>query len=144
MTSQSLNADSIRPIIYGYLTERWQGIYQNSHNAFVVPNIGRTACFVESSDTQDGRTRIDIRAPILLDIPPSPALFKLVALNATNWNFGALSMYEEDGLNLEFDYAVLADGISSSLLNYFVQTIAQTADNLGPKLQSDYGGRFIY
>src|SRR5215831_6543799 len=103
----SMTADSVRPLIQGYLAERWQGIYQNSHGAFIVPNMGRTACFVEPGDTKDGRVRVNIHAPILLNVPRSAALFELVALNATNWNFGALSMYEEDGLNLEFDYAIL-------------------------------------
>jgi|tagenome__1003787_1003787.scaffolds.fasta_scaffold20899753_2 hypothetical protein len=64
-------------------------------------------------------------------------------MNATSWNFGALSLYEEDGLNLEFNYALLADGLSSSTLNYLVQVIAATADDLAPKLQVTYGGRFL-
>ena len=144
MMAQELNADQIRPILLGYLRERWQDVYENGRGAIIVPNLGRTACFVEPGDTKDGRTRIDIRAPILLAIPPSPALFQLVALNATNWMFGALSMYEEDGLNLEFDYAVLADSTSASSLNYLVELIARTADDLAPTFQSQYGGRFLY
>ncbi len=144
MTVGPVNAESIRATILGYLNERWRGVYANNHNALVVPNMGRTACFVEPSDTKDGRVRLNIRSPILLDMPPSPALFEMVALNATNWAFGALSLYEEDGLNLEFDYAVLADGLTSTALNYLVQMVATTADGLAPKLQSQFGGRFLY
>lgn len=138
-----MNAASVRSLIASYLNERWRGVYENGRGAFIVPNMGRTACFVEPTDLADGRTRINVRAPILLGLPPSPALFELVALNATSWNFGALSVYEEDGFNLEFDYAVLADGLSSSTLNYLVQVVAATADDLAPKLQATYGGRFL-
>jgi hypothetical protein len=143
MTIGSVNADRMRDVILGYLNERWQGVYQNQHGAFIVPSIGRTACFVEATDTPDGYVRLNIRAPILLSVPPSAELFKLVALNATNWNIGALSVYEEDGLNVEFDYSILADGISSRILNYLVQTVASTADDLAPKLQAQFGGRFV-
>ena len=143
MTPESMSADAIRPVIFGYLTDRWQGVYENKHGAMIVPNIGHTACFVEISDTSDNRTRVNIHAPILLGVPPSPSLFRLVALNATNWTFGALSVYEEDGLNLEFDYAVLADGLSSAVLNYLVHVIAQTAGSLAPDLHRDFGGRFL-
>jgi hypothetical protein len=141
--SAPMTAQGMLPVIQSYLNERWQGVYQNSSGAFIVPNLGRTACFVELSDTHDGRVRIDIRAPILLDVPRSSALFELVALNATSWQFGALSMYEENGLVVEFDYAILADGVSSFMLNYLVQLIASTADDLAPKLQKDFGGRFL-
>lgn len=144
MTAQSLNAEQIRPVLHGYLNERWQDVYENGRGALIVPKIGRTACFIEPGDTKDGRIRIDVRAPILLGLTPSSALFQLVALNATNWMFGALSMYEEDGLNLEFDYAVLADSINSSVLNYLVELISRTADDLAPKFQREYGGRFLY
>jgi hypothetical protein len=144
MTLESMSADAIRPVIFGYLTDHWQGVYQNSHGALIVPDIGHTACFVEPSETRDGRTRVNIRAPILLGVPPSPELFRLVALNATNWAFGALSIYEEDGLNLEFDYAVLADGLSSAVLNYLVQVISETARSLAPDLKNEFGGRFLH
>src|SRR5690242_17199236 len=128
MTFGQLDAAAVRNMLAGYLAERWRGVYENGRGALIVPNMGRTACFVEPTDLPDGRTRVNVRAPILLGVPPSPALFDLVALNATSWNFGALSMYEEDGLNLEFDYALLADGLSSSTLNYLVEVVAATAD----------------
>jgi hypothetical protein len=143
MSIGPINAASVRSLLASYLNERWQGVYENGRGALIVPNMGRTACFVEPTDLPDGRTRVNVRAPILLEIPPSPALFELVALNATSWNFGALSMYEEDGLNLEFDYALLADGLSSSTLNYLVQVVGTTADDLAPKFQATYGGRFL-
>jgi len=143
LATGTMDAHGMQSVIQGYLTERWQGVYQNAHGAFIIPNFGHTACFVELTDTKDGRVRLNIRSPILLDLPRSAALFELVALNATNWNFGALSIYEENGLHLEFDYAVLADGITSSTLNYLVQLIASTANNLASKLQSEHGGRFL-
>lgn len=143
MTATSITAAAMRPVIFGYLSDRWQGVYENKHGALIVPNMGHTACFVELSDTSDSRTRVNIHAPILLGVPPSAGLFRMVALNTTNWTFGALSTYEEDGLNLEFDYAVLADGLSSAVLNYLVQVVAQTADNLATSLQADFGGRFL-
>jgi hypothetical protein len=77
MTIGSVKADRMRGVILGYLNERWQGVYQ--HGAFIVPSIGRTACFVEATDTPDGYVRLNIRAPILLSVPPSAELFKLVA-----------------------------------------------------------------
>jgi hypothetical protein len=143
MTIGPMDSAAVRKLLASYLNERWQGVYENGRGALIVPNMGRTACFVEPTDLPDGRARINVRAPILLGVPRSPALFELVALNATNWTFGALSMYEEDGLNLEFDYSVLADGVTSSMLNYLVHIIASTADGLAPKLQATYGGRFL-
>jgi len=144
MTTGSLNAETIRPILRRYLEEEWQGVYENKRGAIIVPNLGKTACFVDPTDTKDGRTRVDVRAPIVVGVPRSPALFELVALNATSWTFGALSMYEEDGLNVEFDFAILADGLTASALNYYVRLISSTADNLAGMFQEQYGGRFVY
>jgi hypothetical protein len=114
MTTSSLNAETMRPVLRRFLEEQWHGVYENGRGAVIVPNLGRTACFVEPSDTNDGRTRVNVRAPVVMGAPRSPALFELIALNATNGNFGALSLHEEDGLNVEFDFTILADGLTSA------------------------------
>jgi hypothetical protein len=144
MTTSSLNAETMRPVLRRFLEEQWHGVYENGRGAVIVPNLGKTACFVEPTDTDGGRTRVNVRAPVVVGVPRSPALFELIALNATNWNFGALSLYEDDGLNVEFDFAILADGLTATALNYYVAVISNTADNLATMIRDQFGGRFLY
>ena len=139
MATSSLNADTMRPILRCYLEEQWQRVYENGRGAIIVSNLGKTACFVEPTDAKDGRTRVNVRSPIVAGVPRSPAFFELIALNATNWTFGALSTYEEDDLNVEFDLAILADGLTSAALNYYVREISSTADSLATMFHDQFG-----
>jgi len=132
--------------VYGkqWLQERWNGVYSNQHGSLVVPHLDKTAGFVDFSDTPDGYTRVNIHAPILLDVNATSEMFKYVALNGTNWRFGALSVYDEDGINIEFDYSLLGEGMTGGQLNYLVQLVSQTALHLIDQLQPEFGGRPIY
>jgi|tagenome__1003787_1003787.scaffolds.fasta_scaffold20899753_3 hypothetical protein len=50
MTIGPMNAGAVRSVLSGFLNERWSGIYENGRGAFMVPGMGRTACFVEPTD----------------------------------------------------------------------------------------------
>ncbi len=139
-----MSSAEVRAQCEQWLNERWQGVYSNQHGALIVPNMGKTACFVECSDTPDGLTRVNIHAPILMNINTTPDVFRLVALNGANWRFGALSLYEEDGVHMEFDYSLLGEGLTGGELNFFVDLIAKTADDMVDRLQPLVGGRPVY
>lgn len=64
MTAGSMSVDSLRNIVSNYLNERWQGVYQNSRGAYIVPNMGNTACLIEIVELADSRLCLDIHSTL--------------------------------------------------------------------------------
>lgn len=52
--------------------------------------------------------------------------------------------YLEEQWQRVFDFAILADGLTSAALNYYVRVISSTADNLVTMFHDQFGGRFLY
>jgi hypothetical protein len=143
----TMNAFELRSRCDEWLNERWQGVYQNQHGVTIVPHMGKTACFIEVSDTHDGLTRINVHAPILADVHATPEMYQFIATHAGDWTFGAMTLYLENDVppvNIEFEYSLLGETTTSEQLNYFVETVARTASDLVDTLQPAFGGRTIY
>jgi hypothetical protein len=144
MTAESMNADSLRNLVSSYLNERWQGVYQNSRGACIVPDMGNTSCLIDVVEAAESRLCLDIHAPIILAIPPSAELFEIVALSANNWDFGALNLFTDGGAHvLEFKYVLVVESISSSLLNFLVNHVGATASQLAVDYRDAFGGRLV-
>ncbi|HZM55970.1 MAG TPA: hypothetical protein VFC03_13190 [Acidimicrobiales bacterium] len=127
------------------LNGRWKGVYSNQQGVLIVPHIGTTACFVEALDTAYGVTRVNIRAPILLQLKESPELYGVVAFSNVNHSFGAIMLtIENDLANLDFDYSILGEDVTAERLNFFVEYVVRTSVQLAHELRPAFGGRTVY
>jgi hypothetical protein len=83
-----------------------------------------------------------INIPFLLEVAPSPEVFRHVALHADDWHFGHLSATETgDGLKLWLTHSLLGDYLDVEELKTAVATMASTADQLDDELRAKFGGR---
>jgi len=90
--------------------------------------------------------RVDIWAFVLIDVPRSPGLFKWVATEGQNWNFGGAKVkLNDDGLaHLIFSYAISGSTLDPGELKNAALMVARTANNLDEDLQKRFGGkRFV-
>lgn len=133
--------------IGSWLNVRWNGVYANASGALIIPNIGKTACIVEVSETPDGLSRVFLQAPVLQGVRATAALMQDVATNATAWLYGAIGINEDDTpgyVNVQFEYPIPGRLLDADALNFFVAIVAQSAQSLIERMQPVHGGTTVY
>lgn len=130
-----------------YLSQMFTGVYTNSQNAIIIPNIDIIAIFVDLEPVGDGHIRLSVRAPLVMDLNPTNELLTYVGANAGQYKFGYLSTYMEDGqppVTAEFEFAQIASHLSWPVLDASISIVASTACELARDIRNRFGGRFIY
>ena len=86
---------------------------------------------------------VDVFAPVLLDVKPSPELWEYVAKNTDNWIFGHLSAEPTDDgtVTLILSHRLLGDYLDPEELKTAVGGIAVSADEVDDELRQRFGGR---
>lgn len=102
---------------------------------------GSTGCRVTFHEV--GRvTLVNLSAPILFDLPLTPALYEEVARRTGKFRFGSICLREEDGKgNLFFEGALVGDTLEEDELMFPLVAIVTTADRLDDEYRSRFGGR---
>ncbi|PFG18544.1 YbjN domain-containing protein [Serinibacter salmoneus] len=105
---------------------------------------GSARCFVKVREsTEDGPIIINITAPLLFDVPATPALYEYIALHADDYVFGHLSALraeDADKVHIYFTHQLLGDYLDHDELDYAVGAVMTTADDLDDTLQVQFGG----
>jgi hypothetical protein len=90
------------------------------------------------------RSLVLVSAPILREVPPSPALFEWVARNGgTRW-FGHVEVYDdrEPGkVSLFFSHTLLGDYLDEKELAAALWGVLQGADEWDDQLKAQFGGK---
>ena len=108
---------------------------------------GSARVFVRVREQQLGddssRTLVDLSAPVLFGVSPTPELWEYVALNADNWIFGHLWAAKDDDGNvtLILSHRLLGDFLDPEELKSAVAGLAITAEEVDDKLAEQFGGR---
>jgi hypothetical protein len=124
---------------------QFEGVYVNRHGAIIVP-FDKTVVFVEVTDVFTDNGRVNVRAPVLLDLGLTPEVTRHVAVNGGNFLFGALSFYAEgdaDTATLEFDYSLFGETVDESVLVAAVWLAVGSATKIQEDLRPRFGGRSI-
>jgi hypothetical protein len=124
-----------------YLTDLI-GVFEVDRHGDFTFQIGSARVFVSVGELSNDRTYIGITVPLLFEVPPSPEVFKHIALHADDWIFGHLSAVEHDtGVNIFFSHRLLGDYLDPEEFRGALIAVAGTSDQLDNELQAQFGGR---
>jgi hypothetical protein len=138
-------ADSLRTQCFDWVRAEFPEAYANRHGAIVVPS-DTTVVFVEVMDGLGGGERVNVRAPVLVDLGLTPEVTRHVAVNGGNFLFGALSFFADgdaDAATLEFDYSLFGETVNETVLTETVRLVLGSATKIQQDLQPRFGGRSI-
>ncbi|MGH3381592.1 MAG: T3SS (YopN, CesT) and YbjN peptide-binding chaperone 1 [Actinoallomurus sp.] len=137
--------ESLRTQCLEWVKNQFEGVYVNQHGAIIVP-FDKTVVFVEVTDAFTDKGRVNVRAPVLLDLGLTPEVTRHVAVNGGNFLFGALSFYAEGGAEtatLEFDYSLFGETVNEPVLAAAVWLAVGSATKIQDDLRPRFGGRSI-
>ena len=104
-----------------------------------------TGCHVKCFEMgESGSVAVGLSAPILFDVPVSDDLFRWVATEGANYNFGNAHLFLDEGertAQLFFTQVILGDFLDELELNLAVGSVGFTADRLDDELLPILGGR---
>lgn len=103
-----------------------------------------TQVFVKVSSFLEDHTAVEIWAITNVEVPPSPELFRYIALN-NHWMFGALRASEEEsGVSVLFAHSLLGDFLDQAEFERAIVAVAVTADEVDDKIKYLFGGRVFH
>ena len=115
---------------------------------------GSTTCRVECASwiavldsdgerTDDHHVLVNLRAPVLFNVPITDELCRWIALEGSLWYFGNPVLFADeagkDG-SLYIDHSLLGDFLDSDELKLAVHSVLGRADRLDDELQGRFGG----
>ena len=98
----------------------------------------------DGEPTDDHHVLVNLRAPVLFDVPITDELCRWIALEGTLWYFGTPVIFpDEEGKdgNLYVDHSLLGTFLDSDELKIAVTSVLGRADRLDDELQGRFGGR---
>lgn len=137
--------EALRTRCLEWVRNRFEGVYVNRHGAIIVP-FEKTVVFIEVTDVFTGGGRVNVRAPVLVDLGLTPEVTRHVAVNGGNFLFGALSFYAEgdvDTATLEFDYSLFGETVNAAVLAETVRLVHGSATKIQDQLRPRFGGHSI-
>jgi type III secretion system-like peptide-binding chaperone len=137
--------EALRARCLEWVRNRFEGVYVNRHGAIIVP-FEKTVVFIEVTDVFTGGGRVNVRAPVLVDLGLTPEVTRHVAVNGGNFLFGALSFYAEgdvDTATLEFDYSLFGETVNAAVLAETVRLVHGSATKIQDQLRPRFGGHSI-
>jgi hypothetical protein len=103
-------------------------------------HVGSTTVFLTAIEAFEAHPAVDVWAPVLQDVPLTPALYREVA--ESRFLFGRLAVERQGETGqVIFVHALLADHLSPPALFNALGAVASTADGLDEELQARHGGR---
>ncbi len=112
-------------------------------NGFQVP-FDTTAVNINVLE-QETRTLVMMFVPVLREVPPSPELFKYIAIEGQQYFFGNLRYVPDVDQGLvSFEQTLLGDYLDADELMASLAALASTGNELDEELQKRFGGkRFV-
>ena len=94
---------------------------------------------------QETRTLVMMFVPVLREVPPSPELFKYIAIEGQQYFFGNLRYVPDVDQGLvSFEQTLLGDYLDADELMASLAALASTGNELDEELQKRFGGkRFV-
>ena len=125
------------------LAKNWTATLASDGSFFL--RFESTACHVTCFEMgESGSVAVRMSAPILFDVPVSNDLFRWVATEGANYNFGNAHLFldeSETTAQLFFSQIILGDFLDAEELNIAVAAVGFTADRLDDELLPRFGGR---
>lgn len=123
-----------------YLTDLFGSVSIDRDGDFYVRN-GSTMVFISVVPGGEKYSLVRIFAPVLREVPESPACYKYVATANGRFVFGSLSAREAGGkLDLMFGHALLGEYLDPEELSSALSAVAITADAIDDEIKAQFGG----
>ena len=104
--------------------------------------FGSTRIFIDLFALDEASSVVNVYAIATIDVPPSEALFRFLALNPDAALFGHLGAVEREGvIDVLFSHRLLADSLDKEELEQTVATVATTANEVDDVIVQRFGGR---
>ena len=98
------------------------------------------------NDNQLSRTVVQIWAPTIIDVTPTPELYKWVATEGALYFYGhcrVLNYGDKGNVQVIFEVALPGDTIDPGELKQGLIAVASAADDLDDELKAKFGGKRI-
>lgn len=130
----------VRQKVQTFLTRNFR-TEVHSDGDFSVPR-GSTRVFVRVAPHGEAYTTVFLLAPVVLQAPATPELFRYVA-TTDNYVFGRLVAVENDNgtVDILLNHMLLGDFLDEDELGYSVGGVVGAADSLDDELVARFGGR---
>jgi hypothetical protein len=90
-------------------------------------------------------TIVNVFSHTNIDVPPTPELFRHIAVESDEWLFGHLGATEEDGaVTVTFSHRLLGGFLDPEELEIAVLAVATTANRIDDEIQRRFGGRLFH
>jgi hypothetical protein len=93
----------------------------------------------------DPSSLVQLSAPILWEVDPSPALYEWIAREGGKFYFGHVTAYDDTSapgkLFLMMSHTLLGDYLDEEELHWALYAILGTADKLDDELKEKFGGK---
>lgn len=105
---------------------------------------GSARFFIRVAEHADS-VMIWVFSPLAFKIPPSPEVFKFVALHSDDYIFGHMSAVETDeGVRIDLTHTLLGDFLDEEELHWAVGAMAAAGDELDDKIVGQFGGNVFH
>ena len=133
----------LRRHILEWLRGSYRDVRAEDNGWITIPDIGPGAIQIETSLVEGDHLKVEVFAPLVLDVPLSDDLLRHVALEGGRFHFGAISLDADDGDEaalLQFSHSLLADHLDRDSLLAVVHLVASTVVERSTELQRRFGG----
>jgi hypothetical protein len=93
----------------------------------------------------DPSSLVQLSAPVLWEVDPSPALYEWIAREGGKYYFGHVTAYDDTSapgkLFLSMSHTLLGDYLDEEELHWALYAILGTADKLDDELKEKFGGK---
>lgn len=131
----------------GIVKDKVQRILAENFNGVELGKAGNFTLRHESARLfidfipQETRVIVNLVAPLLLKVTPTPELFHYIAVHGDDYIFGHLSADEtDDGVVVLFSHALLGDYLDDEELLASVRGVLGGGNELDDELQAQFGG----
>ena len=134
--------DQVKSKAQRILTDRYGSVRIDQDGDFVVSN-GSAVSFIKFAQYGDDSVVIQIKCPMLKDVPMSPELCRWIAVEGQHYWFGGCSLNPSaDGATawVYFKHSILGDDLDESELMRSVAAVVVVSDQLDNELQAKFGG----
>lgn len=110
-------------------------------DGFEIP-YESTVVIVSVTDAGEA-TIVSLYSPVLIDVTPTPALYKWIATDGGQFIFGhaVIEEPEEGGHLLSFDHRLFGETLDEREFIEVVAVLATASDELSEDLQEQFGGK---
>jgi len=138
--------DQVRTKVQRILTDNFGKVEIDRDNDFVARKDSAVTFIRVREGFGDDGTIIDVKCPLLMEVPLTKELFQWVATEGQMYKLGGVWVNPDDNGKtgwVYFKYAIIGEDLDESELMTAVGVVLVTSDQLDNELQEKFGGELF-